>query len=284
MSALPEDDDPWAPLPPEQLFQRPGEEHMVHKRPDRVPSRGPQRGPTGGEAPAKPPQPPSAPPPAAVDPAQEAALAALRARLAAAPPAQSMLADVLRRQQHQERKRRAGAATDPALTALHVHGRDPAAQPQLEYAPGAEGRDLREESEWFAALPPVERERLQAAWAKKRVVAAETAAGQRRWRNRRFAAGVAAALATLLAGTGAAWHATLGAGLCVGIWWRRRPADRFLDPLRALACFVVAHGAAMWQADLPNPTLFMDAIVFVACATLIGFDGEIRRTGGFDQR
>ena len=35
----------------------------------------------------------------------------------------------------------------------------------VEYAPGVDGRDEREESEWFRGLPDDEQERLHAAWA-----------------------------------------------------------------------------------------------------------------------
>jgi hypothetical protein len=34
----------------------------------------------------------------------------------------------------------------------------------------------------------------------------------------------------------------------------------------------------------PSPQLFFDAPLLVAFAALVGFDGEMRRTGGFDVR
>lgn len=310
MSATPEDDDPWAPLPADQLWQRPGEEHMFSKRPERVSSRGKARpeddatsaSPTdtpadaaGGPAATVPPRvvpsPKPAPKPASLrptpplDPAAAQALAALQQKLAAAPPGQSLVSESQRREDQAVRRKRAVAGpVAPELAALHVQGRDPEAEPALEYAPGADGRDPREEEAWFAALPPAERERLHAQWAKARAHGVDAKRNQRRRANRRFVAALAIAAATVFAGTGYLWHVTIGAGLLTGLWWRRAGADRFLDPIRALACLVVAHAAALLQTGEPNALFWIDAILVVSLSALVGFDGEIKRTGGFDQR
>ncbi len=317
MSDAPEDDDPWAPLPADQLWQRPGEEFGFGKRPDRIAKHGkpkpdasadvdadatrgtrPQSPPTPTPSPT--PRPPAAPaevrpaapprraraaPDRADDPAAAAAFAELQRKLAAAPPGQSLVAATQRREPAKPaRARRADAAADPTLAAQHVQGRDPEAEPVLEYAPGAAGRDLREEEAWFAALPPEEQQRLRGQWQKQRERAVEVATGHRRVGNRRAVAALACFGATVFAGSGVLWHATLGAGVLCALWWRRRPADRLLDPIRAVACLFLVQSIAMWRAGEPNPIFWMDCVVLTAFAAIVGFDGEIKRTGGFDQR
>ena len=90
-------------------------------------------------------------------------------------------------------------------------------------------------------------------------------------------------VATIFAGTGHLWHATLGAGVCCGIWWRHARPDRFLDPFGAMACFFAMHVVAIWVAGAePHPIGWVDLCVLGGCAAVVGFDGEIRRTGGFD--
>ncbi len=303
MSVQPDDDDdPWAPLPADQLWQRPGEEHMFSKRPERVSSRGkprtedadaatpPAPAPaTPPPAPATPPAPQSRPAPLRptppLDPAAAQALAALQQKLAAAPPGQSLVAEAQRREQRVERHKRAvQGPIAPELAALHLQGRDPEAEPILEFAPGADGRDPREDEAWFAALPPAEKDRLHAQWAKARAHRVDAVARQRRLGNRRFVAALVIAAATVFAGTGFLWHVTIGAGVLTGLWWRRAGADRLLDPIRALACLVVAHAAALLQTGEPNPLFWIDAILVISLSALVGFDGEIKRTGGFDQR
>lgn len=311
MSDSPEDDDPWAPLPADQLWQRPGEEFGFGKRPDRVSPRGrPKPDASTGDAvdPVAPKEPAAAPPrpqpaaqtpppaprrpvprraagPGGLDADGAAAFAALQRKLAAAPPGQSLVAATNRRDEAKPpRARRADAPVDPALAALHVQGRDPEAEPVLEYAPGADGRDLREEQAWFAGLPPEEQQRLRGQWQKQRERAVQTAVGQRRLGNRRAVAALACFGATVFAGSGVLWHATLGAGVLCALWWRRRPADRLLDPIRAVACLFLVQSIAMWRAGEPNPIFWMDCVVLTAFAAIVGFDGEIKRTGGFDQR
>lgn len=256
-------DDDWAPLPADDLCARPGEAVEVHRR----------------EAPPPPAPAPGAP---AENPEAERVLAALKARIARSAPARSLIAEVQHREQRAQRRRQ--AATVPQLAATVVAGRDPAAVPVVEYAAGPEGRDEREESEWFRGLPAAEQERLRAAWADKRAHATGAVAGQVRVGRRRFVAALVVFVANIVAGTGIYWHATLGAGIVCGLWWRRAPADRFLDPLRAIGCLYVMQALAMLVNREVNPTLFMDSVLLVALAAIVGFDGEIRRTGGFDVR
>lgn len=140
-------------------------------------------------------------------------------------------------------------------------------------------------AEWFLRLPPAEQERLRAQWQQRRDSGGSRVRTQGRQRNRRFVAALACSVATIFAGTGALWHATLGAGICTGIWWRSTSPDRFADPLGAMACLFACHALARWASGSDgHPLAWVDLCVIVACATMIGFDGEIRRTGGFDQK
>ncbi len=208
-------------------------------------------------------------------------MAELQAKLARQKPATSFVAQAQHREDRQRRKAQAGAA--PALAAMVVQGSDPTAVPRVEYAAGAEGRDEREESAWFRQLPPAEQDRLRKVWGDKRELSCGAASAERRRGNRRFVAAIVVFAATIVLGTHIYWHATLGAGIACGLWWRRTAPDRFLDPLRAIASLFPMQGTAMVVHQQVNPTLFMDSVLLVALAAIVGFDGEIRRTGGFDQ-
>lgn len=262
----------WEPLPQERVCANPGEFVELGKRP----------------APAMPQPPQPEPVPVALrvakvepvlDPAAQQALQALQQQLAASQPASSWVAQALRRERRTERQR-ARVSQTAELAATMVQGTAPV--PEIEYAPGADGRDPREEQEWFLALPEAERHRLQAAWAQKRTVEQNETALQRRNRNRRFWASMICFAATLVMGTGQFWHATVGAGIVCGIWWRHAGPCRFMDPLRALLCLGVMQGLAMAVARSMNQQLFMDAVLITSLAALVGFEGEIRRSGGFD--
>ena len=50
-----------------------------------------------------------------------------------------------------------------------------------------------------------------------------------------------------------------------------------------MACLFVAHLLAMWAAAGDgHPLAWVDMSVIAASAAVLGFDGEMRRTGGFD--
>jgi hypothetical protein len=270
-------DDDWAPLPPGELCLQPGEQADVPRR--AVPPPVPE--PVATAAPPPPPRSPEE------ERAAELALRALQAKLAQAGPAHTFVAEF----HHREQKvaRRQHATHQPELAATLVSAPAPAgpaitaeaAAPVVEYDPGRDGRDEREESEWYRGLPQAEQERLRAAWAGKRALTGAATSIERRLGNRRLVAALVVFAAVWGLGTHALWHATLGAAIVCGLWWRHSSADRFLDPLRAGACFFAMQSLAMVVNDAPHPGLFMDAVFVVAFATLVGFDGEIRRSGGF---
>jgi hypothetical protein len=262
--------DGWDPLPEEKMLLHPGEFDEVQP-PVRVPLSVPSV-PTQSAVLAE--------PDPAADPA-ELAMAELKARIAAHAPATSLVATVVRREERKQRRQRAATAVLASVAAMmkRKRPRDPL---PIEYDPGVHGRDPREEEAWFKELPAAERERLQASWAKKRQHAVTTIANHRRNGNRRLVAALLVFAVVAVSGTRVMWAATAGAGICCAIWWRHGVPDGIRDPLRALGCLLGVHTVAMLVYGVFNPAVFIDAVVLVGFATVVGFDGEFRRTGGFD--
>lgn len=268
--AVEPDGDDWAPLPEEKRILHPGE--MVE------PVSHPHAGPPPSIASVEPQATVAEPDPA------EQALAELKARIAAHAPATSLVAEVVHREERKERQQRAASAVRAADAAIMQGGKQPRDPLPIEYDAGAHGRDPREEDAWFKALPEAERQRLQASWAAKRQHAVSHDATWRRNGNRRLVAALIVFATVIITGTGSQWAATAGAGICSGLWWRHTRPDRILDPLRALGCFFGLHMTAMAAHGTFSPLQFMDAVLVIGFATIVGFDGEIRRTGGFDSK
>jgi hypothetical protein len=216
------------------------------------------------------------------DPPAAAAWRALQQRIAAAGPASTFVAAVQRRADRAARQRAAARAPSAAAELRRSALVEPAGLPApLAVAPPVD-RDQREDEAWFRALPAAEQTRLRAVWAGRRQRQADCLGVQRRNHNRRTVAAVGIGLAVALLGTGGAWPATVGAGVLCGIWWRHVSADRFRDPVLAVVCLGACHlVAALVHGQAPTG-LFLDAILVVAFAAVVGFDGEMRRTGGFD--
>jgi hypothetical protein len=262
------DPSDWEPLPDDLRVAHPGE--LAAAAPV-VP------------APAPVPAAPATVPPPAPDPEAEAALQRLRQRLAAAPPATSFVAAVQHRELRDRRRR--AAAQAPFVAAAKVvqsslTGPEDVPLP-IELAPPLD-RDPREDEDWFRGLPEPERQRLHATWADRRAQGDGDRRVQRRNRNRRSVAAVLIAVVVALLGSGVAWQATIGAGGLCAVWWRHVAPDRFRDPILAVTCLFVAHVVAMIAHGHMTQGLYMDAILQVALAAIVGFDGEIRRSGGFD--
>jgi len=214
--------------------------------------------------------------------AATAAFAALQRRLAAAQPARSLLAAARQRDCEAAQVTRAVAAravaqvmpaAPTAVVALEEHPRMPAA-----------GGDPREQEPWFRGLPASEQQRLHRHWQHRRELVDSQPAWQRRLQWQRFAAAVVLFASLVVLGTGAVWVATLGAGIVCGLCWRHLSADRYRDPVVAVALLFAGHLVAMVGsgADGLPPGLFLDVLLLTAMAALVGFAGEIRRTGGFD--
>ena len=258
-------DDDWAPLPAADLALRPGESVDVPVRAVVQP----------------PPAPPASPVP---DPAAEAALAALQHKLRTAKPATSLLAIAGQAAHKAARKQRARA--NPSLQAtVATIADDPTARPQIAYDPGADGRDEREESDWYRALPQKEQERLQRQWAEERGRFRDGGA-KFRARMQRAAIGGACVMgllgicqSLLLGGFGlvpvmavAGAIAAMVAEVCRG--------DRFVYSLLGALAWVCVMGPVVLQIPFAMPGLLMAAYGMGA----IGMEGEMRRSGGFRDR
>lgn len=264
----------WDPLPDEQLALHPGEVSEPEPVPVSVAA--------VAAAPTAAPPPAPAEPAQAVDPRAEQLLQQLQARLKKAPPGKSLIA--VAEQREQKQRRRLQAVHAPQLAGLRpLQAPPPGSQPlAVEFAPG---RDAREDEAWFRSLPKAEQERLRDVWTHKRVQGTGMDAVLRRNRNRRTTAAVVIFAALVVLGTGVWWYATLGGGVVCGIVWRHTRPCRYRDPLIAFACLLGTMLIA-WAAAGGDPPAgwFMDAVILVGMASLIGFDGEIRRNGGFDAR
>ncbi|MBX3463037.1 MAG: hypothetical protein KF830_07690 [Planctomycetes bacterium] len=230
-------------------------------------------------------------PPAAAPPDAEALRAwqQLQQRVAAAPRSTSLVAAASHRARRQAARAAPASAGGPAATASPrgATGDGPQGVPApVPSGPpdgaAVDGRDPREDQDWFRALPPAEQQRLRAVWAAQRARGEGSAASQRRLARRRAIAALAVALAVVVLGTGAAWPATLAAGALTAVLWARLGADRLRDPIVAVGALGVCHLALRFAFGPPGGTLFLDAILMVAFAALVGFDGEMRRSGGFD--
>lgn len=255
----------WEPLPDEQLTLHPGEIATV--------------------APAAAPAVAAAQPPAATEhPEAARLLQQLQDRLAKAPPAQSLVAEVARGEARQLRQRRAAQAPQLAECRPVQGPRDGEVPLAVEFEAGEHGRDPREDEGWFQALPLTERQRLQTAWARRRVQQDCVPPAERRSKNQRTTAAIVVFAAVMLLGSHERWHATLGAGICCGIWWRHAGPCRYRYPVIAFVCLLLAQLIA-WAADGGQAPrlLFMDSVLLTALAAAVGFDGEIRRSGGFDR-
>ena len=283
---MPDDeDDDWAPLTKEQLAQSLGEaDSVAFAAPAAVPARAAKHPAVVVALP----QPKRV---RAPNPKGEQMLRELQERLAKQGPGDSLIAQVQQREQRAARQQQAAKQSQQDLAACVLGGAAGAAPPQsgptqqtcqVEYADVADARDDSEDSEWYQQLPEAEQLRLRLAWAQKRRLASTAHTTQKRIGNRRMiSAWVSAGLVVLL-GSGLFWHATLAAGVVCGFWWRHAAADRMFDPLRGIVCMVVVQGIVMAAQTAYNPGMMMDCVLVAAFGALIGYDGEIRRTGGFD--
>ena len=171
--------DDWEPLPADHLASFPGEFVPLAKVQAPAPAAPaasaalpavPKVGSPGSASMAKGTGPAKAAAVAApVDPAAELALQQLKARLAAAPPPQSLIAEVQRREARQERKQRAARSPQLAGSAPLVLAELPNVPLPVAYQQGFDGRDPREDEPWFADLPSAEQQRLHQQWALERV-------------------------------------------------------------------------------------------------------------------
>jgi hypothetical protein len=220
----------------------------------------------------------------AADAAAERALQELQARIRKATPSCSLVAEVQRRAARHERRQRAAQAPalgscKPVRSTVQVSD----LPLDLQYDPGADGRDSREEQPWFLALPEAERARLHEQWAAERT--RFLGAGRRRLAGIGRAMG-GGALVMLLLGLA---QALLLGGFCMV------PALVAAGAIAAgvaQACragrygFALAGGVAYTALMIPtilgNPYALPSILMAVYGMGLIGMGEEMRRTGGFD--
>lgn len=282
-------DDDWAPLPEGELCQRPGEGVAVPPR-AAVAARAPVAPAAPVPAPARAPR-PAKPAVKPVDPEAERALAALKAKIAAAAPATSLIADVQHRQQREERKRQAvgkvpelvAAVVAPPSAAL-----PPAPAPAPEPAPevvidtAACEVDPRELEPWFKQLPASERERLRAQWWLERHRHDGKGLAVRRRLQRALGYGalvffVLGVLQAMLVGSVALVPMLTAAGAVAGGLAEILGGGRFVYALAGAMAFVAVMGPMVLVQPLSLTSLL------IACYGMgaIGMDGEMRRSGGF---
>lgn len=232
--------------------------------------------------PAQPAEPSRAVPPVEPeDPSAGRMLQALKSKLAEAGPSHSLIAEVQRRELRERRqKRAANKLADCAEVKSTLQPKD--VPLDIVFTTPLPERDGRQDEDWFKRLPEVEQNRLLGVWSQQVEHTASDQPVHRRNRDERLIICLVVFAATLAGGTHGQWYATVGAGIGCGIWWRYLPPDRFTDPVTAFACFFVAQLLA-WGVGGGDPPrgMFMDAILLVALASLTGFHGEIRRSGGF---
>ena len=280
-------DDDWAPLPEGELCQRPGEGVAVPPRAAVA-----ARAPVAPAAPVQAPSPALAPRPAKpaakpVDPEAERALAALKAKIAAAAPATSLIADVQHRQLREERKRQAVGKV-PELVAAVVA--PPSASPPPAPAPAPEvvidtaacEVDPRELEPWFKQLPASERERLRAQWWLERHRHDGKGLAVRRRLQRALGYGalvflVLGLLQALLVGSVALVPMLTAAGAVAGGLAEILGGGRFVYAFAGAMAFVAVMGPMVLVQPLSLTSLL------IACYGMgaIGMDGEMRRSGGF---
>lgn len=277
------DPDDWAPLSPEELAQHPGE-----ARPREF---GAGRAefvlavPAADDEPEEPPPVPLAVPRTvarSVDPAAEAALQELKRKIAQAPPAQSLVAAVQRREQREARRQQAieRSAPPPAPAPATVPPRP--AEPVAAIAMTHADVDPRETEPWFHDLPPGEQERLRAVWWQQRHQFDDS--GLRRQRRYARAASHGAlvflalgVLQSLLAGGfGLVPAMTLG-GAVAAFVAEALGGGRFLYGCAGGLAWVACMGVAVFTQPFLMSSLLMASFGMGA----VGMEGEMRRSGGF---
>lgn len=255
-----DEQDDWAPLPSGASQAHPGEDVHVRAKQTIAPGMEP-----GAAAPER----------AVRDVAADLALRALHDRLTRQRPSQSLVAQVMRREQ--ESVRRAAAAAVPATA---TPAATPPSAPEFTESGAAEHQTMVADEAWFRGLPAAEQERLRQVWASKEQRLLLDVPWRRREKNRRsqLALFVFATVAVL---GGSTWWLVMCAGVLTAIWWRYRSADRIGDPVTATICFFAVSAFAAAVHGGVSPSLVFDAILVTALAAMIGMEGEMRSTGGF---
>ncbi|MEZ6038649.1 MAG: hypothetical protein R3F29_14295 [Planctomycetota bacterium] len=257
-------DDDWAPLPAEQLVVRPGEVEAPAPPPAKMPRPAPPR------------------PRRRPTPEGERAFAELQQRLLAMPPSDSIVAEMQRREQREARRRdgraRAGEQLASTVVAVEQVAEAPAA---LEFDERNSELDPRELEAWFQELPESERERLRAAWSEERHRYDWTsgAAKKRVVRGAVYGAGFFFCLGVLMLFlTGALAHVPFYvlAGGAAGAIATLCGGGRFAFAASGALAFAAIEGENL----LAVPFMLYGLLLAIAGMSMIGLDGELRRSAG----
>lgn len=270
-------DDDWQPLPPELVVGHPGEFAVVDKRQAvAAPASKPADEPASKPARQRPNTPPAPP-----DANAERALQALAAKLAAAPPARSLIACAQHRQQKVLRQQ--AAAAQPDLAATIVTAAPPTEPaPVVAYAAGPNSRDEREDSEWFLALPIKERERLAAVWRAERERFTREPELRHKRLQRAAAHGacvffIVGLLAAFLTGSWSVIAKLTIAGSIAGLLAAVCGGGRIRYAIAGAATSLLVLGSAV----IGNPFLLYLLLASAYGMAAVGMEVEMRRSGGF---
>lgn len=263
MAADHEEDD-WAPLTPEQLTLRPGEEPAASEAPVPV-------------APMPAPKPESKP-----DPRAERMLRELQDRIANAPKSDSIVASVDRREQRERRKQATRRKTGEVMAATCVQGELPKEpEPELQVDEKKSDCDPRELEDWFRELPEPEQQRLRESWSSERHKFDHFGADARKRLLRASCYGAAMFLANsllmiLLLGTFHHIPAFVIAGAIAGPLAHLAGGQRFSYMAAGALGFLAVMGSQL----LANPFLMYGMLFAIATMAAVGMDREMRRSAG----
>lgn len=262
-----EHEDDWAPLAPEQLASRPGEQW----------SGAPAPADAGRQVVAALPTRTAREP----DPRAEQLLRDLQDRIARAPKSDSIVASAARRAQRQRRQQRASEAQAAALAGTFQRGSappDPAPVLELDRQTDADPRELED---WFRELPEAEQQRLRATWSSERHKFDLTGRDARRRMLRAAAYSGGAFLLTgllLVLLLGSYWQipALACVGAVCGPLAQLAGGQRFTYMLFGALGYVVVMGAFL----LRNPFLLYGAVFAISLMGAVGMDREMRLSAG----
>lgn len=268
-----EDEDPWAPLSPEQLAKRPGEEHEA--APDSAPRSAAQPGRAKPVCAM-----PAAPKVRAPNEQGEKLLRALQDRIANAGPGDSLIAEVQNRERRAASKSKKAERASADLGSHLVKGTLPPPPAPVLEVHAASDLDPRELESWFLELPEAERKRLRATWHGERHRFDDAGAKSRARILRAAAHSSLVFCASALVMGFLMWSSTvlvllIVIGPMVGAVAQLLGGGRFTFALVGLFGFCLG----MLGGSL-SPLCMYGALLTTFAMAAVGMDGEMRRSGG----
>jgi len=216
------------------------------------------------------------------DPDSEQALRELKVRLTNAAPAKSLIAQVQHREQRQERRRVAAARGEPSLPPAplaHDIAVAAATAPPVVDA----DNDARELEPWFRELPAAERERLRAHWWSERHRNDDAGLRARRRLARAIGCGAllffVLSLPQALLGGLAVVPALVAAGAMAGGAAHLCGGGRFVYSCAGALAFCTVMGMSVL-----SPMGLSCVMLATYGMGIVGMDGEMRRSGGFEAK